>query len=218
MLGSNFALRFILLMSPRKYKKCSNVAPYKRSYWQTPCHGTCLNKNKSAPQNTFVPNRSLRKTFWTKMVYIHFDMHHDVVSLNRAALLQFHTSMVWLVLKNSCEASKYLQNKNIFIPTTFICRCDRIIWFGQGMKQINYERSESRLSDHRPVRAMFIADIKIVGSSRWFKVFSKAIRPRELRVHFLCTIISWCLWASIDQRHSSDCSILYEMWFAFQSE
>ncbi|XP_020240427.1 type IV inositol polyphosphate 5-phosphatase 9-like isoform X2 [Cajanus cajan] len=39
--------------------------------------------------------------------------------------------------------------------------CDRIIWFGKGMKQIQYNRSESRLSDHRPVRAMFTADIKV---------------------------------------------------------
>ncbi|BAU02649.1 hypothetical protein VIGAN_11220600 [Vigna angularis var. angularis] len=39
--------------------------------------------------------------------------------------------------------------------------CDRIIWFGKGMRQIQYNRSESRLSDHRPVRAMFTADIKV---------------------------------------------------------
>ncbi|XP_054790102.1 type IV inositol polyphosphate 5-phosphatase 9-like [Prosopis cineraria] len=44
--------------------------------------------------------------------------------------------------------------------------CDRIIWFGHGMKQTKYDRSESRLSDHRPVRAMFTADIRIVGTSR----------------------------------------------------
>ncbi|KAK4280631.1 hypothetical protein QN277_012233 [Acacia crassicarpa] len=44
--------------------------------------------------------------------------------------------------------------------------CDRIIWFGQGMKQNKYDRSESRLSDHRPVRAIFTADVKIVGTSR----------------------------------------------------
>ncbi|KAF7822120.1 type IV inositol polyphosphate 5-phosphatase 9-like isoform X3 [Senna tora] len=30
-----------------------------------------------------------------------------------------------------------------------------------GMKQTQYERSESTLSDHRPVRAMFTADIKV---------------------------------------------------------
>ncbi|XP_028805504.1 type IV inositol polyphosphate 5-phosphatase 9-like [Neltuma alba] len=43
--------------------------------------------------------------------------------------------------------------------------CDRIIWFGRGMKQTKYDRIESRLSDHRPVRAMFTADTKVVGTS-----------------------------------------------------
>ncbi|XP_051115904.1 type IV inositol polyphosphate 5-phosphatase 9-like [Andrographis paniculata] len=38
--------------------------------------------------------------------------------------------------------------------------CDRIIWFGKGLKQIQYSRVESRLSDHRPVRAIFIARAK----------------------------------------------------------
>ncbi|KAF8772854.1 hypothetical protein HU200_005241 [Digitaria exilis] len=34
--------------------------------------------------------------------------------------------------------------------------CDRILWRGKGMKQIRYERcSGYRLSDHRPVRAVF---------------------------------------------------------------
>ncbi|KAK6123780.1 hypothetical protein DH2020_042477 [Rehmannia glutinosa] len=39
--------------------------------------------------------------------------------------------------------------------------CDRIIWFGKGLKQIQYDRVESRLSDHRPVRAIFIAIVNV---------------------------------------------------------
>ncbi|KAH6807675.1 DNAse I-like superfamily protein [Perilla frutescens var. frutescens] len=39
--------------------------------------------------------------------------------------------------------------------------CDRIIWFGKGLKQIQYNRVESRLSDHRPVHAMFIANVEV---------------------------------------------------------
>ncbi|KAL3835385.1 hypothetical protein ACJIZ3_010121 [Penstemon smallii] len=41
--------------------------------------------------------------------------------------------------------------------------CDRIIWFGKGLKQIQYNRAESRLSDHRPVQAIFIAYAKDLG-------------------------------------------------------
>lgn len=48
----------------------------------------------------------------------------------------------------------------------FFCRCDRIIWFGEGLKQKEYSRGESRLSDHRPVRAIFIAEIEVPSDSR----------------------------------------------------
>jgi phosphatidylinositol-bisphosphatase len=43
--------------------------------------------------------------------------------------------------------------------------CDRIIWIGKGLKQKQYSRGESRLSDHRPVRAIFKADVKVLKST-----------------------------------------------------
>ncbi|XP_024988753.1 type IV inositol polyphosphate 5-phosphatase 9 [Cynara cardunculus var. scolymus] len=39
--------------------------------------------------------------------------------------------------------------------------CDRIIWTGEGLKQLLYTRSEIRLSDHRPVKAMFCTEVKV---------------------------------------------------------
>uniref|UniRef100_A0ACD5W4K7 Uncharacterized protein n=1 Tax=Avena sativa TaxID=4498 RepID=A0ACD5W4K7_AVESA len=33
--------------------------------------------------------------------------------------------------------------------------CDRILWRGDGMEQVWYERGESRFSDHRPVNSLF---------------------------------------------------------------
>ncbi|CAN4085442.1 unnamed protein product [Withania somnifera] len=39
--------------------------------------------------------------------------------------------------------------------------CDRIIWFGKGLKQTQYGRGECKLSDHRPVRAVFTAEAKV---------------------------------------------------------
>ncbi|CAM0957857.1 unnamed protein product [Alopecurus aequalis] len=33
--------------------------------------------------------------------------------------------------------------------------CDRILWRGEGMEQVWYERGESRFSDHRPVNSLF---------------------------------------------------------------
>ncbi|KAL5995507.1 hypothetical protein ACLOJK_025569 [Asimina triloba] len=38
--------------------------------------------------------------------------------------------------------------------------CDRILWYGKGLKQMEYNRGESKLSDHRPVRAIFIAEVE----------------------------------------------------------
>uniref|UniRef100_A0A0E0CXP1 Inositol polyphosphate-related phosphatase domain-containing protein n=1 Tax=Oryza meridionalis TaxID=40149 RepID=A0A0E0CXP1_9ORYZ len=38
--------------------------------------------------------------------------------------------------------------------------CDRILWRGAGLKQKWYDRCESRLSDHRPVRALFEAEVE----------------------------------------------------------
>ncbi|CAA7395676.1 unnamed protein product [Spirodela intermedia] len=38
--------------------------------------------------------------------------------------------------------------------------CDRILWRGMGLRQIRYDRFESRLSDHRPVRAVFVAEVR----------------------------------------------------------
>ena len=43
--------------------------------------------------------------------------------------------------------------------------CDRIIWFGKGLKQNHYSRGESKLSDHRSVRAIFTAQVQFLVSA-----------------------------------------------------
>lgn len=40
-------------------------------------------------------------------------------------------------------------------------RCDRILWYGKGVKQLSYFRSESKFSDHRPVAALFSTQIDV---------------------------------------------------------
>ncbi|KAF7054741.1 hypothetical protein CFC21_062368 [Triticum aestivum] len=37
--------------------------------------------------------------------------------------------------------------------------CDRVLWRGAGLRQTRYDRCESRLSDHRPVRAAFAVEV-----------------------------------------------------------
>ncbi|XP_039123634.1 type I inositol polyphosphate 5-phosphatase 5-like [Dioscorea cayenensis subsp. rotundata] len=37
--------------------------------------------------------------------------------------------------------------------------CDRILWYGDGIEEVQYIRGESRFSDHRPVCAVFMAQV-----------------------------------------------------------
>ncbi|XP_064960178.1 type IV inositol polyphosphate 5-phosphatase 3-like isoform X2 [Musa acuminata AAA Group] len=39
--------------------------------------------------------------------------------------------------------------------------CDRILSFGKGMRLLDYRRFELRLSDHRPVTAVFMAEVEV---------------------------------------------------------
>ncbi|XP_057447544.1 type IV inositol polyphosphate 5-phosphatase 7-like isoform X2 [Lotus japonicus] len=43
--------------------------------------------------------------------------------------------------------------------------CDRILWYGKGVEQLQYIRSESKFSDHRPVSALFSTQIEVKSSS-----------------------------------------------------
>ncbi|KAL0377491.1 UNVERIFIED_CONTAM: Type I inositol polyphosphate 5-phosphatase 8 [Sesamum radiatum] len=57
-----------------------------------------------------------------------------------------------------------------FAPTykysSYNCnRCDRILWYGKGVRQLSYFRSESKFSDHRPVSALFSTQIEEVKSA-----------------------------------------------------
>ncbi|WCJ33678.1 Type I inositol polyphosphate 5-phosphatase 5 [Euphorbia peplus] len=49
--------------------------------------------------------------------------------------------------------------------------CDRIIWYGEGMKQHLYTRGEVNFSDHRPVKAIFSAEVKVLQSLKGFQQF-----------------------------------------------
>ncbi|KAI3877945.1 hypothetical protein MKW92_038392 [Papaver armeniacum] len=39
--------------------------------------------------------------------------------------------------------------------------CDRILSFGKGLRNLNYRRTENLLSDHRPVTALFMAEVEV---------------------------------------------------------
>lgn len=41
--------------------------------------------------------------------------------------------------------------------------CDRILWYGRGIKQLSYFRTESKFSDHRPVSALFSMQVNLLS-------------------------------------------------------
>ncbi|KAL3645586.1 hypothetical protein CASFOL_010766 [Castilleja foliolosa] len=60
--------------------------------------------------------------------------------------------------------------------------CDRILWFGKGIKQLLYKRTEIRLSDHRPVSSTFIVEVEILDQRKLQKAlnFSSAVVHPEI--------------------------------------
>ncbi|KAJ8899905.1 hypothetical protein K2173_019608 [Erythroxylum novogranatense] len=44
--------------------------------------------------------------------------------------------------------------------------CDRILWKGEGLKQMSYGRGESKFSDHRPVSSLFSVHVEMVNKNK----------------------------------------------------
>ena len=52
------------------------------------------------------------------------------------------------------------------------CRCDRIILYGKGLKQISYGRGESKHSNHRLVYFSFMVEVDMLNISNLKKDFT----------------------------------------------
>lgn len=59
-------------------------------------------------------------------------------------------------------------------------RCDRILWYGKGVKQLSYFRSESKFSDHRPVSSLFSTEIEVLKPNIARAVGLNGILPATL--------------------------------------
>ncbi|KAK1619884.1 hypothetical protein QYE76_025401 [Lolium multiflorum] len=69
--------------------------------------------------------------------------------------------------------------------------CDRILWHGRGIEQLQYIRGESRFSDHRPVCSVFVVEADVDNGSKIRKGYSTL----DSRIHCESPL-------PIPQRHS----------------
>lgn len=44
--------------------------------------------------------------------------------------------------------------------------CDRILWFGKGLKILSYTQTACRFSDHRPVKAVVLAEVEVLNENK----------------------------------------------------
>ncbi|KAL9669731.1 hypothetical protein QQ045_007279 [Rhodiola kirilowii] len=58
--------------------------------------------------------------------------------------------------------------------------CDRILWLGKGIKQFSYNRSEIKLSDHRPVSSEFMVEVEVLNQRK----LQRALNYSKLPITF----------------------------------
>lgn len=58
--------------------------------------------------------------------------------------------------------------------------CDRILWYGKGLKQLCYIRGELNFSDHRPVAARFLAEIEVLSNRKVKKTLGLSKKEPEM--------------------------------------
>ncbi|CAI8609460.1 unnamed protein product [Vicia faba] len=62
--------------------------------------------------------------------------------------------------------------------------CDRILWIGKGIKQLEYQCAANKLSDHRPVSSIFLVDVEVIDRRKLQRAlnFTSAVVHPEIFV------------------------------------
>lgn len=81
-----------------------------------------------------------------------------------------------------------------------ICRCDRILWYGKGLKQLEYVRGDLKLSDHRSVSATFMAEVEVVSHRKLKKA---CVYPKDLKVDTK-VYLKFTPILAVDRMHSNE--------------
>ncbi|KAH7440504.1 hypothetical protein KP509_04G110600 [Ceratopteris richardii] len=79
--------------------------------------------------------------------------------------------------------------------------CDRILWHGKGLKQLSYRREELTLSDHRPLIAVFNAEVEAVHDCKIRKPLNLKTAKMEIEEILardeLCKMIKNCQYVEV---------------------
>lgn len=68
---------------------------------------------------------------------------------------------------------------NLVLQHFFVCRCDRVLWYGDRIRQVAYRHGDSRLSDHRSVSAIFLTEVDVVNST---KLRRACVLPKDVEM------------------------------------
>ena len=91
------------------------------------------------------------------MVYfVLYILHPARFFINEIIIIE--VMFVYLKLLVACTNSK--------LSILTMCRCDRILCHGKGMRLLSYKTVDIRLSDHRPVIAVYMADVEVFSSKK----------------------------------------------------
>ncbi|CAG7831959.1 unnamed protein product [Allacma fusca] len=58
--------------------------------------------------------------------------------------------------------------------------CDRILWKGDGIEQIDYTSLNAyTLSDHKPVSSLYTANVKVINPTKYRRVYEEALKKMD---------------------------------------
>uniref|UniRef100_A0A5B7B714 Putative type I inositol polyphosphate 5-phosphatase 8 n=1 Tax=Davidia involucrata TaxID=16924 RepID=A0A5B7B714_DAVIN len=108
---------------------------------------------------------------------------------------------------------KYLSNSDHYVVQTSTSKekrrtpawCDRILWKGEGLKQMWYVRAESKFSDHRPVYSLFSVLVNVANKPKPKPISSEIPKPSTT----LAGLSSTCVVAKVQSE---------EFWFLTRAQ
>ena len=66
--------------------------------------------------------------------------------------------------------------------------CDRVLSYGNGMKLVHYRRTEQNFSDHRPVTAIYMAEVEVFSVRKLQQALT--LTDREIEDEKLVAIVA----------------------------